>query len=148
MIENLIITLLPDRRASTTSGSTAYKERQSVDPKETMSGFDRQLTIFSPEGRLYQIEYAFKAIQNSGITSLGLKGKETCVVITQKKIPVCLSFLARLISLPPKAEREEKSNNDTDRWHHVSGQAGRSGNRVTHLRHLAVPRLRDDGTDS
>jgi len=49
---------------------------------------DRALTIFSPEGKLYQIEYAFKAISGAGVTAIAVRGKEGVVIVGQRKIQV------------------------------------------------------------
>jgi len=51
------------------------------------SGFDRFVTVFSPQGNLYQVEYAIKAATSGNNTAIAIRGQTASVVITQKKVP-------------------------------------------------------------
>ncbi len=47
--------------------------------------YDRAITVFSPDGRLFQVEYAREAVKR-GTTTVGLKYKNGVVLIIDKRI--------------------------------------------------------------
>eukprot|EP00915_Cephaloidophora_sp_WS-2016_P004482 GHVH01006001.1.p1 GENE.GHVH01006001.1~~GHVH01006001.1.p1 ORF type:complete len:256 (-),score=31.81 GHVH01006001.1:1118-1885(-) len=49
--------------------------------------YDRHITVFSPEGKLYQVEYAFRAVKGAAMNAIAMKGKNCSIVACQKKCP-------------------------------------------------------------
>jgi len=47
--------------------------------------YDRGSTIFSPDGRLYQVEYAREAVKR-GSVSIGIKTEESVVLLAEKRV--------------------------------------------------------------
>lgn len=48
-------------------------------------GYDRAITMFSPDGRLLQVEYAKKTVKQ-GSTALGLTTTESVIILTDKRV--------------------------------------------------------------
>ena len=51
-----------------------------------LMGYDRAVSMFSPDGRLLQVEYAKKTVKQ-GSTAIGIACKDGVVLIAEKKLP-------------------------------------------------------------
>ncbi|KAI8987903.1 proteasome subunit alpha type-4 [Mycotypha africana] len=67
--------------------------------------YDSRTTIFSPEGRLYQVEYAMEAISLAGIT-IGILAKDGVVIAAEKKVT------SKLLEKSVTAEKIYKLNDN------------------------------------
>ncbi|MHA2600663.1 MAG: archaeal proteasome endopeptidase complex subunit alpha [Candidatus Thorarchaeota archaeon SMTZ1-83] len=63
-------------------------------PSQSM-GYDRAITVFSPEGRLYQVEYATEAVRH-GPLAVGVKAVDGVILAGEKRSPHALVDLGTL----------------------------------------------------
>ncbi|ODV85326.1 hypothetical protein CANARDRAFT_199484 [[Candida] arabinofermentans NRRL YB-2248] len=95
--------------------------------------YDSRTTIFSPEGRLYQVEYALEAINHAG-TAIGIMCKDGVVLAAERKVT------SKLLEQDTSAEKMYILNDNTICA--VAGMTADAGILINHIRYSAQQYLK------
>ncbi|VEU19828.1 DEKNAAC100788 [Brettanomyces naardenensis] len=90
--------------------------------------YDSRTTIFSPEGRLYQVEYALEAINHAG-TAIGVLAKDGVVLAAERKVT------SKLLEQDTSAEKMYLLNDNT--LCAVAGMTADAGILINYMRNSA-----------